>query len=226
MSLIQQNNIILFKKPIEVCRSIPLNPSAPQNLGNSFQERIFLLQWQQFGKTPTYQLEKANKDDNAHPLNNAFQLTDPYGNVVTKDHLLPIYPFVILDRHNFMELRIGKGNHYFIAERKSSVLAAGDLYVGWDDNNSCIQIEEITDQSGGYHTECTETLNSAKTAIAATHLPIDKFVHFTEKQKINSLFFSNPMNIINTNQSNNSTNQSNIQNNHQMSRESSLSCIS
>jgi hypothetical protein len=109
------------KKPNTVQHQIPLNPATPIALKGSIQEKIYLKELAKYKRSVYYQLHQNTETDE-------YFLTDPNNNIIRGNDLKSVYAFVILEIDGNLELRLGLNNHYFVADRADSVVAAGDIY--------------------------------------------------------------------------------------------------
>lgn len=179
----KQKGYVLFPKPNEAKFDIALNSNTPIALRNTFQEKIYLQQLQTFGSPLIYRLRK-------HKTSNQYYLLGLDDEIIQGPHIFPVCAFVILEIEEHLELRLGNTNHLFVSGHAPTVKAAGDIHF------SNGHIVKITDQSGGYNVSITDPMArekraSAKAAMTAVQLPMDKFVPFVvEPERSKPLLFS------------------------------------
>lgn len=161
---------------------IPLDPTVPKALKGTFQETRYIQQLQ-IGK-PTYHRLQKNKNEEA----NKYDIINPDNQVVPPHKTAHIYSFVILENETgALELHLGLGNHYLTAGRRDHVKAAGDIHL-WKG-----EITKVTNQSGGYHSESEAVLDSARAAMEAVGLPMEKFVPYNKPEAERPVLFSNTL---------------------------------
>lgn len=187
------NNLstVLQPKPNEVRFNLPLNLDITRALKDTFQEKIYLLQLEKNGQAKFYHLKKVDNED-------GYYLLDQDEKIVPTENVEPVYAYVILQHDEFLELRLGKANHFFLADRSDVVVAAGDIYFDKNDHSDNhperLSIVKFTNQSGGYHFPVNDPLAypgfvSSVAAMNACGLPMDKFKPVVPPK---TLLFSNP----------------------------------
>jgi len=180
----------LVKKLNNFNYDLELNPTALEAFKGSRQERIYQELIRMHGAPPIYRLIKNQNTG-------YYKLIGPNGLSVPKNQIATIYPFVILEKDHGLELRLGLGNHFCVAEHSRWVKAAGDIHLLSspqngekisDDNE--VDILRVTDQSFSYHIRDTDPKiisqkkESAYAAIHAVGLPMDKFEPFKPKEAV------------------------------------------
>ncbi len=171
-------NLKSYLKPPEAKFSIALNPNGSTNTKNlSFQQ--LMQQLDKHGRSSNFQLHKSE-------VNNSFSLVGiQHGEILAgKDNIHSVLAFVILENaHGNLELILGLGNHRDVANNAKAVKAAGDVYFAYNKALGTSEIAKIDDRSSGYYVlntdpEAAAKKNSAKAAMQAVGLPMDKFVPF------------------------------------------------
>jgi len=174
-------------------RGIALNPDAILRL-NSTEEYFYQQGFLTLFKLAPNPEAKGCYRLLQHPLSRPL---DPSTANIQTPHT--IYPFVILETKQGLDLRIGLGGHYHTADKAESVLAAGDLHFTPDGLRGGF-LSKVTDQSGTYHKRSSDTLKEQRhqydcsiNAMRAVGLPVDdenRFCPFQEPTATKPLLFS------------------------------------
>lgn len=166
---------MIVPKPKEIFfYPIDLDPIIRYSTPLTFQEKYYQPQH--------YFIEKNQDSEEYYLRNSSLSLFSPES---TAEYT--VHAFVIIEKEHTLELAIGDCNHYIIAKRALSVVAAGDIYV----LSKSKKIFKITDQAGSYHIQANDLLaceksQSAQAALKAVGLPLHLFVPF---QKSKTLIF-------------------------------------
>lgn len=96
-----------------------------------------------------------------------------------------IYAIIFNEESNTLQLRIGQGSHYLVANKAKEVIAAGTIIFA--DH----KVIKITNSSGAYHVDFdalpSDILKSYKEslihALETVHLPFDKLELFQRENK-------------------------------------------
>lgn len=179
---------ILHRKPQAVEFDIALNLQGSSASKSGIRQAI-MARLQQSGRSLIYYLCQKPGIHQTY-ANNRYSLIGEKREQITSQDIPAVLAFVILERTNgYLELRLGLGNHRDVAQNAPTVKAAGDIHFNWDPAHNTLEIVKFTDQSGGYYINPADPRAaakkaSAKAAMQAVGLPMDKFRPFLQPKPL------------------------------------------
>lgn len=174
-----------FKDPSKMS-PIPMRWGTSASAENKTNELVYNRQCKLFGESISHSLKLLADNETYALVPNYKKLTTPEETLPTVNPENKAYIFVIVkdtksNDAGKLQLRIGMGSHYFLANKSEQVLAAGE--VEFKDG----KIIRITDQSGAYFLDKKqeiENTNFGKSifkSMKKVGLPVDRIHPFSNE---------------------------------------------
>lgn len=145
---------------------IPADPGKSGKSQNPFQQTLFKSFVKRYGKHPYFTLTKTTE---GYKLISQLESKEIFPQ---NEHYS--YVIVLDEQTNKPLLKIFKAGHYFLSDKASAVLAAGDIEF---ENN---QVKFFNDRTGTYHlenpSEIEEYQKNINQILASVGLPIEHYV--------------------------------------------------
>jgi hypothetical protein len=165
---------------------LPFHPETSNSWQNPVNLGIYKKQLETYGMVCSYRLKKINCNNGtkSEVINNSCSSNEKNNDTYVlianhkKSKEIPDGNFIYVifpNQQGVTELRIGKGAHYILSDKKNVVLVAGD--IRFNKGN----LLSINDQSGSYYVnfktdkEKKEYLNSVNTLLTKFDIPFNKF---------------------------------------------------
>ncbi|ARG96371.1 hypothetical protein [Legionella micdadei] len=158
------------------------NPKYTQSAVNPLFIKIYEKELKLYGESKSYNISM-DENGNCTLVPNYRSLRGSLSTITPVDGKIYIFAIVLDERTNKLQLRIGEGSHYLIANQATQVVAAGTL---------CFmdrKIISICNDSGAYHVDFAtlpeekqaKYVASLKRALEKVNLPADKLVLFEKE---------------------------------------------